>query len=321
MSKKILISGNTGFIGSNLTKKLADHELCGIDIINTGSVLKHYGWENIDECNEQQIFIHLAGIAHDTSNVFSEKEYFDINVGLTQKIFQQFLKSSASKFIFFSSVKAVKDSFEGQLLNEEVFPNPETAYGRSKLEAERYILNEFEKWKEDENARGKDYKWKKIYILRPCMIHGPGNKGNLNLLFKFQQRGLPWPLGDFENIRSFCSLGNIMYVIRRLIDDDIESGIYHIADDDPISTNDIIKLMASLLNKKIFILKIPQGIIKLVANAGDLIKIPLNNERLRRLTESYVVSNQKLKNALGIEKMPITAIEGMKQTIESFKKG
>ncbi|MCX6751075.1 MAG: NAD-dependent epimerase/dehydratase family protein, partial [Candidatus Pacearchaeota archaeon] len=150
MLQRILISGYTGFIGSNLTNNLKGQELYGVDIIKNDSVLKHFQWEELNKCIDCQLFIHLAGIVHDTKNITSDEKYFNINVGLTQKIFQQFLISTANKFIFFSSVKAVRDSFEGQILNEEVSPNPETAYGRSKLEAEMYILNEFEKWKEDE---------------------------------------------------------------------------------------------------------------------------------------------------------------------------
>ena len=80
-------------------------------------------------------------------------------------------------------------------------PDPKSPYGRSKLEAEKYISSEFEKWKEKEKKIGKDIEWKKVFILRPCMIHGPGNKGNLNMLFKVQQKGFPWPLGSFENKR------------------------------------------------------------------------------------------------------------------------
>jgi nucleoside-diphosphate-sugar epimerase len=316
--KKILITGYTGFIGSNLTNKLKDNFLSGVDISKNDSVRRHFVWEKLEECVDQEVIIHLAGKAHDMKNTLSEEEYFKINVGLTQKIFQFFLDSTASKFIFFSSVKAISDSVAGPFLTEEVFPDPKSTYGRSKLEAEKYISNEFQKWKEKEKKIGKDNEWKKVFILRPCMVHGPGNKGNLNLLFKLQQKGLPWPLGSFENKRSFCSINNILFVIQQLIDRNIESGIYLVADDEPISTNEIIRLMANILNKNVIIWRIPQNVIKSIAKAGDLLCLPLNSERLKKLTESYIVSNQKLKNAFGIENMPITSSEGMKQTIESF---
>lgn len=317
--QKILISGYTGFIGSNLTKKLNNNILYGVDIFQKDSVARHFTWEAINECKDDDCIVHLAGKAHDTKNTSPEQEYFDINVGLTQKIFQHFLKSAATKFIFFSSVKAAADSVAGHRLTEEISPSPKTTYGRSKLEAEKYILNELEKWKKEERVGGRYDEWKKVYILRPCMIHGPGNKGNLNLLFNLQNKGLPWPLGAFDNKRSFCSINNILFVVQQLIDKNIEPGIYQVADDESLSTNDLIRLMALSQNKKAKIWSIPVKLIKIIARAGDFFHLPLNSERLGKLTESYLVSNQKIKHALGLDKMPVTAIDGIQKTLESFK--
>jgi len=341
-----------------------------MDIVSPqkAGVLNTFAWNELDRIPPVDVIIHLAGKAHDTKNTASEKEYFEINVGLTHKIFQHFLNSSATKFIFFSSVKAVADSVEGDLLTEEALPNPQTSYGKSKLEAERYILEEWEKWRKDgeterrrdgeterggegETERRRDgetERWKrlgdwetgglgdylttrqnegiseqkyidkKVYILRPCMIHGPGNKGNLNLLFNLQKRGFPWPLGAFENKRSFCSIANISFVIQQLIEKDIEPGIYQIADDEALSTNRLISLMAESQNKKAKIWYIPVQLIKTIAQLGDFLHLPLNCERLRKLTESYVVSNAKIKQALSIKKMPTSAQVGMKKTLDSF---
>jgi len=187
-------------------------------------------------------------------------------------------------------------------------PNPQTPYGKSKLAAEKYILEQ------------QILPDKKVYILRPCMIHGPGNKGNLNLLFTLQKKGLPWPLGAFANKRSFCSIDNLLFVIEQLINKEIEPGIYQVADDEALSTNELIKLIAESLNKKERIWNIPPALIHAITSVGDTIKIPLNKERLKKLTESYVVSNNKLKQALGIKKMPVTAIEGFRRTFASFQK-
>lgn len=306
--QKILITGYTGFIGSNLTRKLSREILFGVDIIQKDSVSKHFTWETLNECQNIDSIIHLAGKAHDTKNAASSQEYFDINVGLTIKIFQHFLTSSATKFIFFSSVKAVADSVAGEYLTEADMPNPQTPYGKSKLAAERYILDQT-------LPNGK-----RVYILRPCMIHGPGNKGNLNLLYTLQQKGLPWPLGAYENKRSFCSIDNLLFVLEQLITREIEPGIYQVADDEALSTNTLIKLIAESQNRKERIWNIPPSLIKAITNLGDIIKIPLNNERLKKLTESYVVSNTKLKRALNIEKMPVTAEDGLRKTLASFRK-
>jgi nucleoside-diphosphate-sugar epimerase len=307
----ILITGIHGFVGGNIVAAFKNqHTIYGLDITKSQNdgVLTTFGWEEMDTIPSVYAIIHLAGKAHDTKNTSAEQEYFDINVGLTKKIFQHFLKSDATKFIFFSSVKAVADSVTGDYLTEEELPNPKTPYGQSKLDAERYIMDQT-------LPVGKQ-----VYILRPCMIHGPGNKGNLNLLFKIQQKGLPWPLGAFENKRSFCSIDNLLFVVQQLIEKDIEPGIYQVADDEALSTNELIKIMAASQNKKARIWNIPANLIETIARLGGYVHLPLNSERLKKLTESYVVSNQKIKKAVGIEKMPVAAVEGLGRTFEAFSR-
>jgi len=331
----ILITGVHGFVGSNLVSRLKQqHTIYGLDIVSPekDGVVKTFGWNELELISSVDVVIHLAGKAHDTKNQTNAQVYFDINTGLTQKIFDWFFTSNASKFIFFSSVKAAADQVGGDILTEEVVPKPKGPYGESKLAAERYILNEWAKWREGERAksvfRGFDklnpaqtqqLVDKKVYILRPCMIHGPGNKGNLNLLYKLVQKGLPWPLGAFENKRSFTSIDNLTYIISQLIDKEIEPGIYQVADDEAISTNEIIRLIASTQNRKSRIWNISKKMISLSARIGDVLHLPLSSERLKKLTESYVVSNQKIKKALGIEKMPVRAEEGLRKTFESFQ--
>ena len=309
----ILFTGAFGFVGSNLSQELNthfNHHLIAIDIEEPANHIfdEYYSWNDLEKLDRAMVdvIVHLAGKAHDTSNTAEAKIYFDVNVGLTQRIFDLFLTSSATKFIFFSSVKAVADTVAGKVLTEASLCKPMTPYGQSKLAAEQYISSKT-------LPAGKS-----VYILRPCMIHGPGNKGNLNLLFKLAHMGLPWPLGAYENIRSFTSMQNLKFVIQQLIEKDIPSGTYQLADDESLSTNEIIQLMASALNRKARIWNISPGMIKFLAKAGDRLGLPLNSERLKKLTESYVVSNEKLKKALSIDKMPVSARDGMKKTLDSF---
>ena len=160
---------------------------------------------------------------------------------------------------------------------------------------------------------------KQVYILRPCMIHGPGNKGNLNLLYNVVKKGIPWPLGDFENKRSFTSIDNLCYVVEGLLTKDIASGIYHMGDDEALSTNELIAIMCEVMGKQPHIWKMNKRFMEGCAGLGTLLHLPLNTERLRKLTENYVVSNTKIKVALGIDKMPVTAKEGLIKTIRSFE--
>jgi len=311
---KILITGVHGFVGSNLVLSLKDdNTIYGLDIIapEKAGVVKTYSWDDLDngQIPEVDAIIHLAGKAHDTKNQTVAEVYFKVNTDLTKKVFDYFLHSNAQKFVFFSTAKAAADKVDG-VLTEDVVPSPVGPYGESKIAAENYIIGH----------SGLGHFSKQIYILRPCMIHGPGNKGNLNLLYNVVRKGIPWPLGAFENRRTFTSIGNLCFVINGLLTKDVPSGIYNMGDDEALSTNELIEEICKSLGKKAHIWKLPKGLMTGVAKLGGWLHLPLNPERLRKLTENYISSNAKIKKALGIEKMPVDAREGLKVTLESFAK-
>ena len=297
---QISITGTSGFVGHNLYNSLSPN--IGIKKISRTQFLKigSNDFEGVD------VLIHLAGKAHDLKNVLTLDEYYHVNTELTKKLFDAFIDSDATVFITLSSVKAVADEVHGEL-TEESIPNPITHYGKSKLLAEQYILSK-------EIPTGK-----RVYILRPCMIHGPGNKGNLNLLYKLVSKGIPWPLGAFENKRSFCSIDNLMFVFKELMErEDIPSGVYNIADDVPLSTNEVISILEASQNRKPRIWNISKRLIEFSAKIGNILKLPLNQERLQKLTDSYVVSNKKLMSAIG-KPLPVSSREGLLKTFNSFK--
>ena len=298
MLKKIIITGATGFVGLNLQNYLKEsHETMALTVRYIPIQKFHI---------EGDAIIHLAGKAHDTKKVSNPKDYYEANFELTKQLFDAFLNSETSVFIFMSTVKAVTDEVDG-LLTEAAVPNPKTHYGIAKFQAEEYILSK------------KLPDGKRVYILRPCMIHGPGNKGNLNLLYQLVSKGLPWPLGDFNNERSFLSIENLCFVIKELLNNEtIPSGIYNVADDQSLSTNELILLLGESQGKKSKILNIPTPIIKKISKIGDYLHLPLNTERLQKLTENYVVSNAKIINAIG-KQLPIKAQDGLQQTFELFK--
>lgn len=316
---KILITGIHGFVGSNLVTSLKKHHtLFGLDIVSPikEGVEKTFSWKDLEngELPEVDAIIHLAGKAHDTKNQSQAQVYFDINTGLTQKVYDYFLQSSAQKFIFFSSVKAAADTVPGNVLTENVVPAPIGPYGESKIKAEEYILeNEKRRMKNEECSK------KRVFILRPCMIHGPGNKGNLNLLYGVVSKRIPWPLGAFENKRTFTSIDNLCFVIEGMLTKELESGIYHMADDEALSTNELIEVMCEAMGRKAHIWRINRGLVEAMATIGTWLHLPLNKERLRKLTENYVVSNAKIKRALDIEQMPVRAKDGLRKTLLSFQ--
>ena len=298
---KTIITGASGFVGQNLSEYLRrkTHDTHALS-------LRSSNWsDQID--SQATALIHLAGKAHDTSNTSQPEEYFKVNRDLTIELFNAFVKSVIRDFFYFSSVKAVADTVDG-ILDEDVTAHPLTPYGQSKREAEEYLLKQ-------ELPVGK-----RLFIIRPCMIHGPGNKGNLNLLYKVVEKGIPWPLASFHNQRSFLSIDNLNYLIAQMIMcGELKSGVYNFADDEVLSTNELVVLIAKSLDKSPKLWHIPAGLIKAGVKIGDVLPLPLNSERLKKLTESYMVSNQKIKASLGIEKLPLTAKEGLINTIQSFR--
>lgn len=301
-----IITGRSGFVGENLEKYLRRKNKKVLGVSRKPSI-DGLTYEDLTEkvLDASGAFIHLAGVAHDLKNAHSKSIYFEINTELTKKLFDQFLVSKCEIFIYFSSTKAVADSVEG-FLDENVEPRPTTAYGQSKLAAEQYILSK-------EIPKGK-----RVFLLRPCMIHGPGNKGNLNFLYKFILKGFPYILGKYINRRSFLSVKNLCFIVLEIIENyEIESGIYNVADDTALSTNEIVNLIHEVLGTSNRSIKVPRTLIKILAKIGDCIPIPLNSEKLQKLTESYVVSNSKIRNALQKE-LPLSSEQGIRETIHSF---
>jgi nucleoside-diphosphate-sugar epimerase len=272
---KIAITGATGFVGTNLQNYLKNsYEIEPFSV----RYIPNQEFEI-----KTDVLIHLAGKAHDLKKVSKPEDYYDSNFELTKQLFNAFLASNANVFIFMSTVKAVADKVEG-VLTEDSIPNPQTHYGIAKHKAEQYILSK-------QCPDGK-----RVYIIRPCMIHGPENKGNLNLLYKLVAKGLPWPLGDFDNQRSFLTVDNLCFMVEKIIKkNDIASGVYNFADDEFLSTNEVVQIISSVLNKKNRMIAIPKAIINGIAKVGDWIKFPLNSETVQKLTENYRVSNKKIK--------------------------
>jgi len=287
---KILISGAYGFVGTNLCRYLSEkgHTCLALDIPKVKRddmpYKAFYSWDDFDkiEWTSVNAVVHLAGKAHDLKNVSDPQNYFDINVGLTERIFNA-SNGKVSRFVYFSSSKAA---------------DADTPYSKSKLAAEQFL-----------NGRA--------IVLRPAMIHGPGNKGNLNLLWGIARRGFPWPLAAFENNRSFTSIGNICAAVEALCERG-ENGVYPIADDEMLSTNRLIELMAETCGRKPRLWRLPKGLMRFAAKVGDILHLPLNTERLGKLTEDSFVDNATLKTHLGWPQMPICAEDGMRETLKSF---
>jgi nucleoside-diphosphate-sugar epimerase len=295
--KKILITGASGFVGKNILKSL-------IPFYSFNCLSRNDLKRNNIVINEE-VIIHLAGLAHDTKNNANFDQYYDVNTKLTKYIWDAFLNSTAECFIYVSSIKAARDNFSG-ILTEESETMPTTPYGKSKIMAEYIILN-------SELPTNK-----RFYILRPSMIYGEENKGNLNLLYKYVSMKLPWILTNFKNNRTLCSINNFNFIIKNLVEKkNIVSGVYNVCNSENISTNEIVTLIGKSLNRKTLFLKIPKFIIIFSAKLGDFFGMPFNSNNLTKLTENFIVSNKKILLAIKA-KLPDTTEDSLLDTFKSF---
>jgi len=298
--KIVILGGKSGFIGQNISDQLA-----GI------FDLEFLSMRNLDVMNKSftaDFIINLVGKAHDHSGTATENDYFQANVELAKKAFQIFLSSSAKILIHISSLAALEEFESDKALSEKDECNPVSWYGKSKRAAEQWLLKQ---------ELPSD---KKLIILRPPMVHGPGDKGNLGLLYKFISKGVPYPLAAFNNQRSFISIGNFCYFIEQIVEHNhkLATGIYHISDDEPISTTEIINVIKDVTGKNTLNFSIPKFLIKGLAKIGDVIPIPLNTRRLKKMTSNLLISNKHIKNTLTISNLPLTAKKGLEITIRSF---
>ena len=280
---RLLMTGSHGFVGTNLIEMLSgEHKIIRWDVREDRPL------------PEVDVVIHLAGKAHDLKQTTDAECYFHVNTELTKKLYDRFLDSTAKKFIFFSSIKAL---------------DADTPYAQSKKAAEEYINDIYRKREDVKDG-------KRTYILRPCMIYGKGMKGNLPLLLKVMKTGLPWPLAAFENQRSYASMDNVSYIVSELLSKNVESGTYSVCDDETISTNELIRIICDCLDKPTRLWRIPRQLMVICAKVGDVFHLPLNSERLGKLTDNYVIDNMPIKQSLGITDMPVRAIDGLKSTID-----
>jgi nucleoside-diphosphate-sugar epimerase len=283
----VQLTGASGFIGSNISK------LINADFIPSKISLTDSFTINAD------VFIHLAGLAHNIDGKKLSNEYYSINTDLTKKAFDAFLLSNANKFILLSSVKAIRNESDS-IITEDTTETPSTAYGKSKLEADNYILSQ--------NLPQDKF----IYILRPALVTGPGVKGNMLKLYNLSRHPIRCFFSSIHNKRSYCNIFNLAYVIEQIIyRNDIPSGIYLLSDNETISTSTIISELSSNKLDHHYLSNFFKNLFRLLLLLDSLMGYTSFFRSLRTLTSNYFISNAKITKAIG-HSLPFSALDGIR---------
>ncbi|MGB8328482.1 MAG: NAD-dependent epimerase/dehydratase family protein [Polyangiales bacterium] len=309
---RVLVTGAAGFVGRNLIPMLEDmgHALTlalrtpkSEDRLPTprtqgerrtvviGEIDQHTDWR--EALQGANAVVHLAARAHVLTETADEETALQtINARGTERLVEQSIEAQVDRFVLMSSIGAVTTASD-VLVTSETDCAPTTAYGRSKLAAERALI---------ERSAQSSMGWT---ILRPTLVYGPGNPGNMKRLVTLVKRGIPLPLGSIHNRRSFTFVGNLADVtVTALTHPNARNTAFLVGDGEDVSTPELVRKIAALSGVRARLLNVPLPILRGIARGSDRIaaatgiSLPLNFQDLDRLVSSLFVEVEPLRARL-----------------------
>lgn len=311
----ILVTGGTGFIGSHLLPVLYKQNLqitlairhhlsnefnLPYKIVEVGEIDENTDWTKA--LKEVDTVIHLAARAHQLNDraINPEAEFLRTNCEGTRTLVKAAIASGVKNFIFISSIGAMTTLSE-DIITDEYPCRPDSPYGRSKLQAEEGLI---------ELCQNSPMTWT---ILRPTLVYGAGNPGNMERLMKLIKTGFPLPLGSINNRKSFVYVGNLVDAIITCINHpNAKNQTFIVSDGEDLSTSELSRRLGKALGKSPLLLPVPPELLRLTtkllgkADIGD------------RLSGSLQVDSNKIQQMLDWTP-PYTVDQGLQATADWFK--
>lgn len=303
VSHNYLITGADGFIGSFLANKLyADgHKVTALlmtpvngpwhtslcaDLVKEDSL-------EISALPPLDVIVHLAGKAHAVSEIGTGDEYFALNIEGTRKLLEAAQKIGVRRFVYFSSVKAMSEG-SWQVEDENSPCYPSGSYGQSKLDAEKLVLEG-------------GYVPEPV-VIRPTMVYGPTDRGNLPRMIKMARKGLFPPLADNGNRRSMVHVEDIVQAaILAATMPGAVGQVYIVSDGQAYSTRKVYELIMEALGRRIPPFNCPTALLRLAARAGDVFgrmrgrRFIFDTDTFEKLFGSAYYSSAKIERELGFK--------------------
>ena len=233
--KRILITGANSFVGTNIEKWLIrEPEQFQVDTVDT----MNEAWKKADFTKYDVVF-HVAGIAHVNPKLEMAPLYYKVNRDLTIEIANWAKEHGVKQFIYMSSkiVYHASKSLKGDWVRKDTKPDPNDFYGDSKLQAEKGL-------------KGLQCNTFKVAIIRPPMIYGPGNQGNLPRLGWLAQKTPVFPA--WHNKRSMLHVVNLAEFVKQITVREM-SGTFFPQNAEYADTVEIVRLFAKEHGHKVWI--------------------------------------------------------------------
>ncbi|MCZ4224357.1 NAD-dependent epimerase/dehydratase family protein [Pedobacter rhodius] len=288
---RILLTGATGFLGLAIQRHFEGHEVVTVGRSNC-EVIAHLE-KVIPVLPEADLVIHAAGKAHSVPKTKAqEKEFFDVNVKGTENLLKTLERSATlpESFVFISSI-AVYGAEEGILIDESFPLSANDAYGKSKIGAEKLIID----WCELNKIN--------CTILRLPLLAGSNPPGNLRAMIKGIQKGYYVNIAGGKAKKSMVMREDVVSIILKASQ---KGGIYNLTDGHHPSFAELSEVISKQLNKP-NPFNIPLWFAKLMAFGGDLIgnKAPINSKKLGKITKDLTFADDKARTALGWKPEPV----------------
>lgn len=303
----VLVTGGTGFIGLHLVSALLKRGASVTVLSRHEPSANSYGYKVIAGdltrpatlegiCRGVDIVFHLGGYAHavDQPDGKSEKINWQVTVEGTRALLEQAIKAGVSRFLFFSSVKAMGEGSE-VCLDETMESQPVTSYGKAKQEAEKLVL--------EAGRRGLA-----ATVFRLPMVYGPGCKGNLPRMIQAVVRGHFPPLPETGNKRSMVDARDVVQAALLAATNPVAADkIYIVTDGQAYSTRQIYEWICAALQRPVPRWTVPLSLLRLASYIGDIIghvcgrRFVLDTDALNKLIGSAWYSSDKISRELNYQ--------------------
>lgn len=311
----ILLSGASGFIGTELYNQFCDDEEFKVfrffrtipDVLNSNATvfkIEHIDAHTVFPLSEikPEVVIHSAATAHVRKGGESEASFLSVNTEGTINFARQCASNGVKRFIFISSI-GVNGQSSSARLDEDSPKAPYNAYTKSKSLAEDGLLD---------LASSSDMD---VVIIRLPLVYGANAPGNFGDLFKLASTALPLPFGSINNRRSIVYVGNVVHFIKCCLQNPLASNqIFCLSDGEDLSLKDIISKIRINLGKSPLLFPFPKKVFRLI---GFILR---REGMVEKLVGDLVVDSSKARRLIGWDPK-FTVDQAFENTVSKSIKG